>query len=112
MTIKNFAPYVYCGGTFIGREIALDANGKTLTGYGYKRSPNRQNRSTQEITAGWSHTIWRHPKYGALLEFVQHAYFLCNPWYGAPGPKNAREDAVWFDLRYVLPSSAPAVEYS
>ncbi len=111
-TIKNFAPYAYYGGVYIGRNIALDANGRTPIGYGYSGSPNSQNRSIQEVTAGWTHTLWRDGKYGALQWMFQYAYFFRNPWYVAPGaPKNAHEHALWFNLRYVLPGTAPTVQY-
>jgi hypothetical protein len=111
-TIKNFAPYIYYGGVYIDRNTALDANGTTRIGYGYTGSPNSQNRSIQEITAGWTHTIWRDGKYGALQWMFQYAYFFRNPWYVAPGtPKNAHETALWFNLRYVLPGTAPTIQY-
>jgi hypothetical protein len=111
-TIKNFAPYIYYGGVYIGRNTALDANGTTRIGYGYTGSPNSQNRSIQEITAGWTHTIWRDGKYGALQWMFQYAYFFRNPWYVAPAtPKNAHETAIWFNLRYVLPGTAPTIQY-
>src|SRR5579884_684759 len=110
-TWKNVAPYIYYGGVYGGRNVAIDTNGKPI-GYGYTGSANSNNRSIQEITAGWTHTIWRDGKYGALQNMVQYAYFFRNPWYVAPGaPKGAHEHAVWFNLRYVLPGSAPTVEY-
>jgi hypothetical protein len=111
-TIKNFAPYIYYGGVYIGRDTALDLNGTTKIGYGYSGSANSQNRSIQEITGGWTHTIWRDGKYGALQWMAQYAYFFRNPWYVAPGaPKNAHETAIWFNLRYVLPGTAPTIAY-
>ena len=111
-TFKNFQPYVYYGGVYGGRNTALDADGKTPIGYGYRGSPNSQNRSIQEITFGWGHTIWRDGRYGALQWMSQYAYFFRNPWYVAlNAPKNAHEHVIWFNLRYVLPGSAPTVEY-
>jgi hypothetical protein len=111
-TIGNFAPYIYYGGVYASRNTALDANGTTRIGYGYTGSPNSQNRSIQEITFGWTHTIWRDGKYGALQWMAQYAYFFRNPWYVAPNsPKNAHETAIWFNLRYVLPGSAPTIKY-
>jgi len=111
-TIGNFAPYVYYGGVYIGRNTAFDANGTTLIGYGYTGSPNSQNRSVQEITGGWTHTLWRDGKYGALQWMAQYAYFFRNPWFVAPNaPKGAHQNAVWFDFRYVLPGTAPTIEY-
>jgi hypothetical protein len=111
-TIKNFAPYVYYGGVYIGRNTALDANGTTRIGYGFPGSSNSQNRSIQEITAGFTHTIWRDGKYGALQWMFQYAYFLRNPWFVALGaPKDAHESALWFNLRYVLPGTAPTIQY-
>jgi hypothetical protein len=112
VTIGNFAPYVYYGGVYIGRNTAFDANGTTLIGYGYTGSPNSQNRSVQQITGGWTHTLWRDGRYGALQWMAQYAYFFRNPWFVAPNaPKGAHQNAVWFDLRYVLPGTAPTIEY-
>ncbi|HEY6340374.1 MAG TPA: hypothetical protein VIY49_02685 [Bryobacteraceae bacterium] len=111
MKIKHFAPYIYCGRTFVGGDIALDANGKSLIGYGYTGSANSQNGAVQEITGGWSHAICRDPKYGGLQEFGGHAYFFRNSLVAPGSPKNAHEDAAFFDLRYVLPGTAPTVEY-
>jgi hypothetical protein len=112
-TIKDvFAPYIYYGGVYIDRNTALDANGTTKIGYGYTGSANSQNRTIQEITAGWTHTIWRDGKFGALQWMAQYAYFFRNPWYVAPGaPKSAHETAIFFNLRYVLPGTAPTVKY-
>jgi len=110
-TLGNFAPYVYYGGVYIGRNAAYDANGTTRIGYGYPGSANSQNRSIQEVTFGWTHTLWRDGRYGALQWMAQYAYFFRNPWSVAPGsPKNARENALWFNLRYVLPGTAPPIE--
>ncbi|HLI86173.1 MAG TPA: hypothetical protein VKV17_19815 [Bryobacteraceae bacterium] len=104
--------YVYYGGIYVSRNVALDANGTTLIGYGYRGSPNSQNRSTQEITGGWNQTLFRDPKYGSISTFVQYAYFWRMPWFVATNaPKDAFQTAVWFDLRYTLPGSAPTIGY-
>jgi hypothetical protein len=110
-TIKNFAPYIYYGGVYIDRNAARDVNG-SLIGYGFPGSSNAHNRSIQEITGGYTHTLWRDGKYGALQYMAQYAYFVRNPWFVAPNaPKNAHETAVWFNLRYVLPGTAPTIRY-
>jgi hypothetical protein len=62
----------------------LDANKTSYIGYGYPGSPNSQTRAIQEITAGWTHTICRDGRFGALQEMVQYAYFFRNPWLVAP----------------------------
>ena len=113
-TIKNvFQPYVYYGGIYGSRNAALDATKPPVyIGYGYPGSPNSQNRSIQEISGGWTHTLWRDGKYGALQYMFQYAYFVRNPWYVAPNqPKNAHMTAVWLNLRYVLPGTAPTIKY-
>jgi hypothetical protein len=111
-TIKNvIQPYVYYGGIYGSRNTALDTN-HSLIGYGYTGSPNSQNRSIQEISGGWTHTLWRDGKYGALQYMVQYAYFFRNPWYVAPNsPKGTHMNTVWFNLRYVLPGTAPTIKY-
>jgi hypothetical protein len=112
-TIKSvFQPYIYYGGVYASRNTAIDADGKTRIGYGYTGSPNSQNRSIQEITGGWTQTLWRDSRYGALQYMVQYAYFVRNPWYvAALTPKNTHMHAVWFNFRYVLPGTAPTIKY-
>ena len=110
-TIKNFQPYLYYGGVYIDRNTAHDLNG-SLIGYGFPGSTNAHNRSIQEITGGYTQTLWRDGKYGALQYMAQYAYFVRNPWSVAPNtPKNAHESAIWFNLRYVLPGTAPTIRY-
>jgi len=109
---KNSQFYAYYGGIYAGRNTALDANGTTRIGYGYQGSGNGQNKTTQEGTFGWTQTWWRDGKYGAFQTMFQYAYFFRDPWFVAPGaPKNTHESAVWFNIRYVLPGSAPTIKY-
>jgi len=111
---KNSQFYAYYGGIYAGRNTALDANGTSRIGYGYQGSGNGQNRTTQEGTVGWTQTWWRDGKYGAFQTMFQYAYFYRNPWYvtpTSPGGNNAHESAVWFNLRYVLPGTAPTIKY-
>jgi hypothetical protein len=113
-THKNINIYAYYGGVTGERNTALDANGTTLIGYGYKGSANSQNRTTQELTFGLNHTLWRDAKYGALQMFYQYAYFMRDPWYvnvAGGAPKNTHEDAIFFNMRYLLPGQAPSVHY-
>jgi hypothetical protein len=111
-THKNTQIYAYYGGITGEKNTAFDANGKTLIGYGYTGSANSQNRATQEITFGLTQTLWRDAKYGAIQTMYQYAYFMRDPWYVAAGaPKNTHEDAIWFNLRYLLPGQAPSVHY-
>ena len=110
-TLKNSLIYAYYGGVYIGRNSARDLNG-SLIGYGYPGSPNSQNRTIQEGTIGLNQTLWRDAKYGAVTMYLQYAYFFRNPWSLAPGaPRNAHQNAIWFNLRYTLPGSAPAIKY-
>jgi hypothetical protein len=109
---KNAQFYAYYGGVLIERDTALDANGTTPIGWGYKGSSNAQNKTTQEGTIGWTQTWWRDPKFGAFQTMLQYAYYFRDPWYVAPGaPKNTHEDAVFFNIRYLLPGQAPSVHY-
>ena len=113
-THKNSQFYAYYGGITGERNTALDANGTTMIGYGYKGSANSQNRATQEVTFGLTQTLWRDAKYGAIQTMYQYAYFMRDPWYvnlAAGAPKNTHENAIWFNLRYLLPGQAPSVHY-
>jgi hypothetical protein len=110
-THKNSIVYGYYGGIYVARNSALDANGKTLVGYGYSGSASSNNRTIQEATVGLVQTVWRDPKYGALQIMGQYSYLQRNPWYVAIGqPSNANIHMVFFNLRYALPGAAPAMK--
>jgi hypothetical protein len=68
-----------------------------------------QNRNIQEITGGFSQTIVKDGKYGALNFMGQYSYVSRNPWFIATGaPEDAHLSMVFLNLRYTLPGSAPA----
>lgn len=109
---KNSQFYMYYGGIAAGKNTALDANGTTKIGYGFVGSANSQNKTTQEGTIGLTQTVFRDAKYGAVQMMFQYAYFFRDPMYVAPGsPRNTHENAVWFNLRYLLPGGAPSIKY-
>ena len=64
---------------YIGRNVALDANGTSLIGYGYTGSANSQNRAIQEVTFGFNQTIWRNPRYGAINFMGQYEWLSAIP---------------------------------
>jgi hypothetical protein len=106
---KNLLLYAYYGGIYIGRDVAVDANG-SLVGYGYTKSANSQNRTVQEGTFGFNQTIWKDAKYGAINFMGQYQYLNRDPWYVAVGaPKSAHDNTIYFNLRYTLPGSAPTM---
>ena len=108
-TQKKTMIYGYYGGLYVGRNVAVDTNGK-LIGYGYTGSANSQNRIIQEATFGFNQTIWKNPKYGALNFMGQYSYLTRSPWYVASGaPPNANINMLFLNLRYSLPGSAPTM---
>ncbi len=109
-TQGNTLIYSYYGGAYVGRNVAIDTNGKPV-GYGYSGSPAGQNRSVQQATFGFAQTFWKDTKYGALTFMGQYSYVTRNPWSVAPGqPRDALLNMVFFNLRYTLPGSAPATK--
>jgi hypothetical protein len=107
-TVKNTMLYGYYGGAYAGRNTAIDANGTTRIGYGYTGSANSNNRTMQEVTFGFNHTLWKNPRYGAFNVMGQYEYALRNPWYVAPNaPKAAHDNAIYVNIRYTLPGSMP-----
>ena len=111
-TIKNTLVYAYYGGVYIQRNVVIDTTvaKPVLVGYGYTGSSSGQNRSIQEATFGFNHTIWRDAKWGAVNFMGQYSYLTRDPWYVATGqPSNANVNMLFFDLRYTLPGSAPAI---
>ncbi len=109
VTHKNTILYSYYGGLYVGRNTAIDTTGKPV-GYGYSGAPSGQNRSVQEITAGFTQTLWKDPKYGALSFMTQYSYLFRNPWSVVAGSNpNANLHMVFLNLRYTLPGSAPTL---
>ena len=108
-TFKKTMIYAYYGGLYVGRNVAIDTNGKPI-GYGYTGAPNGQNRAIQEPTLGFNQTIWKDAKWGAVNFMGQYSYLTRSPWYIAAGqPPNASLSMVFFNLRYTLPGSAPTI---
>jgi hypothetical protein len=108
-TYKKTQIYAYYGGIYIGRNTAIDTNGKPV-GYGYTGSGNSQNRIVQEATVGFNQTFWKSAKYGAVNFMGQYSYLTRSPWYVASGaPLNANISMLFFNLRYTLPGSAPTM---
>jgi hypothetical protein len=100
--------YGYYGGVYIDKNLALDANGKTLIGYG-PISNDGQNRDIQEFTIGTNTTLARDPKWGALNLITQYSYVVRDPWLATSAPTSANASMGFFDLRYTLPGSAPTI---
>ncbi len=108
---KNLGFYAYYGGIYIDKNTALDANGTTPIGYGFRTSANSQDRYIQEITVGFNQTIWKDAKWGAVNFMGQYAYIFREPWYVAPNSaKGAHDNTIFLNLRYTLPGAPPAIK--
>jgi hypothetical protein len=100
---RNTVLYSYYSGAYFKKNVALDANGTTIVGYGASNSLSA-NRSIQEATFGIVQTFWKNPNYGALSLITQYSYLWRNPWSAPPiGPKVAKTNMYYVDLRYTLP---------
>jgi hypothetical protein len=106
-THRKSLVYAYFGGIYAYRNLALDADGLTLIGYGTPTSSS-QNRLIQEDTLGFNQTVWRDAKYGALNLIGQYSYVSRKPW-ATVDPSDAHVNMVFLDLRYTLPGSAPTL---
>jgi len=98
-TVKLFNPVTQQHFTKAGQGGSVNANFEIV-----------KDLATQEGTVGLTQTLWRDGRYGAMQLMWQYAYFFRNPWFVPSGaPKNTHQNAVWFNLRYVLPGSAPTL---
>jgi hypothetical protein len=101
---KNTLISAYYGGVYIGRQIVLDANGRTPIGYGTATAGVNDNRTIQEYTFGLTQTLWKSANYGALALINQYSYLTRNPWAVATGaPRSTHTNLYYIDLRYTLP---------
>jgi hypothetical protein len=110
-THKKTLIYAYYSAVYIDKQQALDANGKTVIGYGYTNTSGfGQNRAIQETTFGFNQTLWKDAKYGAVNYAMQYSYVNRAPWFAAAGqPSNAHVNMIYADFRYTLPGSAPTM---
>ena len=101
--------FAFYGGAYFHRNTAIDPDTGTPVGYGYAGSPSGHNRAIQEATAGFAHTFWRSPNYGALQFMTQYSYVFRHPWYVAPDqPGQANVNMIYLNLRYTLPGAPPS----
>ena len=105
---KNFLLFAYYGDIYIDKNVALDANGTSLIGYG--QHGGSQDRNIQEFTLGYVQTFWKDAKYGALSMITQYEWLNRYLWYVAAGaPKGGHDNTIYVDIRYTLPGSAPTM---
>jgi hypothetical protein len=100
----------YYSGGYFQRNFFADTisalSTKPIIGFGGPGSSNAANRAIQEGTFDWIHTFWNNPQYGALQTLTQYSYVTRSPWYIAAGaPKNAHDNLLYEDFRYVVPST-------
>jgi hypothetical protein len=108
---KKTLLYAYFGGLWIGKNVALDANGTTKIGYGFLGSSNSNNHIEREYTFGINQTVWKDAKYGAINVMGQYEYLTRNPWYIALGAlDHACDSTIYFNVRYTLPGGVPAMK--
>jgi hypothetical protein len=101
--------FAFYGGTYFHKNVAIDPETGKPVGYGYDGSPSGHNRSIQEASAGFAHTFWRDPAYGALQFMTQYSYVIRHPWFVAPGQLgDANVNMVYLNLRYTLPGAPPS----
>lgn len=100
--------FSYYGATYLGRNVTIDPSSGKPVGYGYTGSPASQNRTIQEVSAGFTRVFWKNPNYGTFQFSGQYSWVDRHPWYVAPGqPVSANLNMIYLDLRYVLPGSPP-----
>jgi hypothetical protein len=100
--------WAYYGGTWIDRISTFDPETLQPVGYGYTGSPNSQNRTIQEISAGFHRVFWTNPNYGTFQFGGQYSWLVRHPWFVAPGqPASANLNMVYLGFRYFLPGMAP-----
>ena len=98
----------YYGGAYVYRSSAIDTNGRFI-GYGYPGSPLNHNRSLQQFTLGYTHTLWRDPNYGGLQLIGQYSHLVRHPWSVPLGqPSGASANFIYVSFRYLLPGTPPA----
>jgi hypothetical protein len=84
-------------------NTTLDANGKTMIGYGVTGSQTA-NHKIQEATVGLTQTFFRDPKIGGMQLMIQYSHLQRTP-FSVPvnTPTDAKMNMVYVNVRYLLP---------
>jgi len=73
-------------------------------GFAGPNSPNSANVKIQEATLDARHTIWSHPRYGALEGLAQYSWVKREPGFVAFGaPPDANVHMLFASMRFHLP---------
>lgn len=94
--------YAYYSGVYFNRNYMPISGG--YLGFGYPGSSSAANRQIQEATAGYAHTFWRNPNFGAFQALGQYAFVTRSPWSRpAIGGSDFHTHMVFAGLRFTLP---------
>ena len=99
---KTTSFYACYSAAYGQRQTALDVSGNYI-GWGYPGASNTADRSFNEISAGWWELFWKHDGLGSVQLGTQYSYLEITPWSQGSGPRNARTNMVFTQLRYNLP---------
>lgn len=95
--------YAYYSGVYFNRNY-MPASAGGYFGFGYPGSSSAANRQIQEATAGYAHTFWRNPNFGAFQALGQYAFVTRSPWSRpAVGGADFHTHMVFAGLRFTLP---------
>jgi hypothetical protein len=87
----------------VDQDVTLDANGKTMIGYGVTGSQTA-NHKLDEATVGFNQTFFRDPRIGGMQLIFQYSYLKRTPFsVPANTPADAKMNMVFVDVRYLLP---------
>jgi hypothetical protein len=103
VTAQKSLVYGYYSVAQADQTLTLDANGKTVIGYGIEGS-QAANHKIQETTVGLTQTFFRDPKIGGMQLMVQYSNVKRTPFSVPAGtPSNATLNMVYVNVRYILP---------
>jgi hypothetical protein len=103
ITAKNTLLFGYYSLAHVTQNTTLDADGKTVIGYGVAASQT-PNQKMDEATVGLNQTFFRDPKIGAMQLIIQYSNLQRTPFSVPAGtPANAKMNMVYIDVRYTLP---------
>jgi hypothetical protein len=103
ITAKNTLLYGYYSVARVTQNTTLDADGKTVIGYGVANS-QAPNQKMDEATVGFIQTFFRDAKIGGMQLIFQYSNLQRSPFSVPVGtPANAKMNMVYIDVRYLLP---------
>ena len=90
-------------GLVYGKRAAYRTSTGSFVGFGAPRGSALDNRTVDQATVGFRHTVWREEGRGALSYAINYSYLVRKLWESSAAGSLGRAHMLYTNFRYNLP---------